>query len=529
MAISTIGGSTSSSSSNGSGVATGYTYARFNSSGTFTLPAGYGANNPLNIDVIAVGGGGAGGNNYYGGGGGAGELVLASYAATANCSVTIGAGGTTVSGSSSAGIGGTGGTTTVASLATQNYNYAQNSAARYGNGSVATNFTSGGYQNAYWNTSGTQQGGYNGSFPSLDPFGNNLSTQNGKFYGFARGQWNNNGTENQYTYTQTGLTIGVTYAISFYYSFSYASGNGDSITSTGTIVNGTKTPISTPGSNVWNQFTTTWTATSTSVTFGIYGTNTGANTFFVGYQLGYIRVIEASTANPYTWGGHPDDGSGSFAWAGVAGSSTVVSYPIVARAYGGGGGGAGNTSNILLYGLGVAPTAGGSGGGNGVDTATADNISNPTSVTAGSAVVLRNRGGASARTQFPMGASNTINHIASGGGGGALSAGGDADWFNAIGGKGGTAYDANSWCGQTTTLAANILAGGGAGWGLKGIGAASTNAGQPTVNAPYNTGTTMKTAVSPTANTGSGGAGAGGAQNTATNGASGVVIIRYKA
>lgn len=71
----------------------------FTSSGTFTLPSGYGSTNPLFVDVVVVGGGGGGGagaTNYYGGGGGGSGcgFYYQQIPVYANTTVTIGSGGT---------------------------------------------------------------------------------------------------------------------------------------------------------------------------------------------------------------------------------------------------------------------------------------------------------------------------------------------------------------------------------------------------------------------------------------------------
>lgn len=104
----------------------------FVSSGTFTLPSGYGASKPLVVDLIICGGGGGGGggnsnttaNPGYGGGSGGSGCVawFNNVSLTANATITIGAGGsggaagTTNSGSSVGGTGGDGGVTNVNSL-----------------------------------------------------------------------------------------------------------------------------------------------------------------------------------------------------------------------------------------------------------------------------------------------------------------------------------------------------------------------------------------------------------------------------
>ena len=75
----------------------------FTSSGTFTLPSGYGSGRPLIVDIEICGGGGGGGsgaggantNAWGGAGGGSGvTLVYKAISLTANATVTIGAGGT---------------------------------------------------------------------------------------------------------------------------------------------------------------------------------------------------------------------------------------------------------------------------------------------------------------------------------------------------------------------------------------------------------------------------------------------------
>lgn len=104
----------------------------FTSSGTFTLPSGYGASKPLIVDLIISGGGGGGGggasniaasNGFGGGGGGSGCVAFFNdIALTANATITIGAGGSggaagaTNNSTSAGGTGGDGGVTNVNSL-----------------------------------------------------------------------------------------------------------------------------------------------------------------------------------------------------------------------------------------------------------------------------------------------------------------------------------------------------------------------------------------------------------------------------
>lgn len=518
--------------------ATGYTYQRFNTSGTFALPSGYNSSNPLPVDIIAVGGGGAGGNYYYGGGGGAGEVVLASASLTSNCSVTIGAGGAVVTGTNTAGIGGTGGTTQIKSTTGLTFNYIQNAAVRYGNTGTgqATGFSASGtpYVWSYYDASGTQRGtdnsgnqinvtGNTSSGAWTDPYG---STVQNDWTNFQHIQWNNANVENTLTHTVTGLTVGTNYTLSFWYAFGFGSPSGETIGTTGFHFNGNKVGA-TPTRNKWTQFQTTWTATTTSVTMGIYGTNNGVNTFLASYNMGFMRAIESTNATPLAWG-FAEDGSALYSYSSTAGASATLNYPLVARAFGGGGGGAGGSSTPSVH-YGAAPALGGSGGGNASYIQNSDNIYSTPAAQAGTSAILRNSGGGSANAQFPYGGTAVVQHNVSGGGGGATSAGSIGDWFAGIGGKGGTGYDANSWAGSALSLTANMLAGGGAGWGKKGVGVATHGAGIPQVTAPYNVNTVMTNAVPVIANTGAGGAGASGVINTATAGATGTLLIRWKA
>jgi len=103
----------------------------FTASGTFTLPTGYGAGQPLIVDIEICGGGGGGGGGGkhttvgtygYGGSGGASGVVVLykNVSLTANATVTLGAGGSGGTGRvTSIGIGtdgANGGTSNVNSL-----------------------------------------------------------------------------------------------------------------------------------------------------------------------------------------------------------------------------------------------------------------------------------------------------------------------------------------------------------------------------------------------------------------------------
>jgi len=77
----------------------------FTSSGTFTLPAGFGPDRPLWSRVIAVGGGGGGGQGFCSGGGGGGAVVVRDLGITGNLTVVVGAGGNGGAESSNGGRG----------------------------------------------------------------------------------------------------------------------------------------------------------------------------------------------------------------------------------------------------------------------------------------------------------------------------------------------------------------------------------------------------------------------------------------
>ena len=86
---------------------TNYKYHQFTSSGSFV------STGSKNIDILLVGGGGSGGGNLSGGGGAGGLLETTSQAITAGTyTVTIGAGGSGVNGSQTAGQGNNGTNTT---------------------------------------------------------------------------------------------------------------------------------------------------------------------------------------------------------------------------------------------------------------------------------------------------------------------------------------------------------------------------------------------------------------------------------
>jgi hypothetical protein len=127
----------------------------FTSSGTFTLPSGYGAGQPLIVDIEIGGGGGGGGggasadDNYAAGpGGGGGSGIVAVYrnvSLTANATITIGAAGTGGTGAQNANESGTAGTSGGTSNVNSLY-YAPGGG--YGNNGLVSAFSRS--ANAWW-------------------------------------------------------------------------------------------------------------------------------------------------------------------------------------------------------------------------------------------------------------------------------------------------------------------------------------------------------------------------------------------
>jgi hypothetical protein len=499
MAVASIGGNVATTTST-TAVATGYTYQRFTSSGTFALPAGYSAGNPLSCDVITVGGGG-GGAAQYGGGGGAGDVRITSGVSIGtNIGVTVGAGGSTNSA----------GGYSLVNFTPTTINYANNPRAKYGNiGGGAYGFTTGGYGTSWYDTSNTQQGAGNvGASAGL--FNNGVSPVSGVAgYGAAGASWNDS-SAHQMLYTITGLTAGVTYSVSFWYGYGNG-GNGGSIASPYVLVDGVNKGAVTLTNNVWQQYTGTFVASSTAANVGFGGTNSGSNTFFVGWALGYIRCVESTVSSPYTF---LDGGLGGvYGWAGTAGQSSSISQENnITLALGGGAGANAATASVANTG---GSTGGGGAGAGDATVYTAAAVNTPASG------VQRNKGGRGLALTKLI-ATTWVLYRAAGGGGGAGSAGSDGDWQNNAGGSGGLGFDANPWCGSTTTLDANLIGGGGSGGGLQFPGKASHGGGTAAWNSWQTPATTVAAAVAGTNNTGGG----GGAQAT---GGSGLVIIRYKA
>ncbi len=166
----------------------------------------------------------------------------------------------------------------------------------------------------------------------------------------------------------------------------------------------------------------------------------------------------------------------------------------------GGGGGAGYNSNS-----GVSGGSGGGGGG------------------------VSGSGGAGTSGQGFAGGSGTGGSYQSGGGGGAGGVGGNGDSSSLTGGSGGVGLEFPQFASVGGSPAGWFAGGGGGGGGndsgsdgrgYGGLGGGGTGAAR---SGTYNSNSSFRDAA---ANTGGGGGGTGG-WNTAGNGGSGIVIVRY--
>jgi len=197
-------------------------YQKFTTSGTFTLPTGYGVSKPLLVNIQVIGGGGGGSSNaiaaynvdytnYFGTGsfniaarndagraGGSGGIAATQMYLTSNLTITIGAAGTRATAQVGAGASqtgnqgsnynfsgsvtaGSGGTTTAGSVqstggvgANSAFNYAigQNGANSTAvNSSVGTGGTPAGTAGAATPLLGTIAGGSNDTTPVRGSFG----------------------------------------------------------------------------------------------------------------------------------------------------------------------------------------------------------------------------------------------------------------------------------------------------------------------------------------------------------------------
>jgi hypothetical protein len=251
--------------------------------------------------------------------------------------------------------------------------------------------------------------------------------------------------------------------------------------------------IGTDGDYKYNTFLSSATFTPSADGFVEYlvigGGGGGGNTYgggggAGGYRTGYLAVT-ASTAYSITVGT-----GGARSTSVAAGSSGTNSVFSTITSDGGGGGGGWNTT-----GGGNGGSGGGASGGDGPYT-----------------------GGTPTSGQGYAGGTSEDNYSGGGGGGaGAVGANGTDEGAGVAGGAG----LASSITGSSVTRAG----GGGSGSWYNNNGVGSGGSGGGGNGASFNTAST-----SPTANTGSGGGGGnhGEGNPLGTNGATGVVILRYK-
>jgi hypothetical protein len=174
----------------------------FTSTGTFVVPS-----TCFSVEVFLVAGGGAGGGTntdaFSGGGGGGGAVIRRQIAVTAGASytVTIGAGGAGVSGST----GSVGGDTSFGSLAVA---YGGGGGAGYTSGYTAPSVrgTMGGYAGG-----GGNAGGGAGAFPigsfntGTQPFINANENATYSAGSILQGGWTTGGTNNSYSQPGAGI------------------------------------------------------------------------------------------------------------------------------------------------------------------------------------------------------------------------------------------------------------------------------------------------------------------------------------
>jgi hypothetical protein len=217
--------------------------------------------------------------------------------------------------------------------------------------------------------------------------------------------------------------------------------------------------------------------------------------------------LSANSSNTVTIGA---GGATATSTSSAGGNGTTTSFASLVTSLGGGGGGTGDASAGLRVGQ-----VGGSGGGGSLDNAGGGASGSNTNVGA---------------TGFAAGAGP--ERYAGGGGGGATSAGGNANTSTRVSGAGGQGYPvASLFTGFNLASLTHLGSGGSGGIYVNGdsgtAGTAGTNAG--TGGQQTSTGN-----VNPTNPTINGGGGGGGGSYTSvnsrqgSNGASGIIVVRYK-
>lgn len=292
---------------------------KFTSSGTFTLPAGYGASNPLLVEAFLVGaGGGAAGNCYYsatptvlwGGGGGGGGVVQDILSLTADTAITVGKGGA--------------------------WGFDANSwNGNGGNGSFSAVGASA--KNLFINPQCLVQQTYLGmAFPWASVANISVTNSSGAIRG---GYFQIQASSPAYSQPYR-LTPGTTYTLSHYAQPFSTNGTGVQIVASffSSTASKTNTAISSSTSasqsiviNVWTRVSHTFTmpAGADIVVFTIQPTGTAQQVLLSNFQL-----EAGSSATTYV-----DGDSAGYAWVGPRdGSETVLSGTYLAVAGGGGGG-----------------------------------------------------------------------------------------------------------------------------------------------------------------------------------------------
>lgn len=323
MATGIIGGS----SGTGSGSGSTYYATKFTSSGTFTLPSGYGVGNPLYVDAFLVGGGGGSAanlnatNNTWGGGGGGGGVRTDVLALTADAPIIVGVGGAyaPVTGATS-GYGGNGGN----------------------GGYSAVNATT---KNLFLNPQ--LVGGTSVSTGAM-PWVGNAYSYGSAGAGAISGDLLNITLAGSVISQPYRVTTGATYTLSFY-ARAVTTAGVQSIVTASFYRSTTKATTA----NSTTQITTSAMATSSftrySLTFTVptgsdmvIFTITGGQTVNANSNYSNFQLEVGSSATTYA-----DGDTAGYAWVGSRDGSETVATGTYAAVAGGGGGGHGRLDSSL--------------------------------------------------------------------------------------------------------------------------------------------------------------------------------------
>lgn len=531
-----------------------YTVHVFNSSSSFTAPAGLST-----LDVLVVGGGGGGGSTYGGGGGGGGVRWLTGQAASASpVTVTVGAGGAAGAAISvtndTAGNGGQGGSSSFGALSAVGGGYgqggAQNDPDALTGGSGGSGGGGGGITSGNQNAggSGTATQGNNGGSGNSNSAANNRSGGGGG----GAGSTGSNGVNGAGGAGGAGSNYSATFGTAVGASGWFGGGGGGGKRSGNGSLGGVGgqggggaggSPASPPGiAGLAN----------TGGGGGGSGDSGGTPGAIGGSGVVIVRYIAPTISTTYVV--HRFTSSGTF--TPPSGVSNVEVLVVgggggggAALAYGSAGAGGGGAGGLVHRGSFAVSGAVAVGVGNGGTAATSGNTSgnNGVNSTFGTLVALGGGGGIGGNGSGNSGGSGGGSRGAAGGtatqpgsgSGGFGFRGGDSG--GSPGGAAGTGGGGAGGAGQNLA-GAGVEAGGNGGVGLAysitgtslfyaggGGGGASQDSGAVGAGGTGGGGAGGRDNTAPTVGTANTGGGGGGGNNSraGANGGSGVVIVRY--